>query len=198
MTCFTKLHLISGRLRLRVVCLWVSNGILVALESWHTLHSFFQMRPLKQGCKVSQSEHYSAEVSLPKNWVNEKPKSLIELNTLSYAAVLPSLPPTMLCAFIFFPPPHNLVFCFFFLWQLCELWWWKRSMCIVYFSLCSSALHVSMSRGSREPASQMSWGRDLQLTSLIMRLKQLVSTSAMRTWTAKRFWAIYIYLQIFC
>lgn len=52
---------------------------------------------------MSQSEHYSAEVSLPKNWVNEKPKSLIELNTLSYAAVLPSLPPTMYSAFISLP-----------------------------------------------------------------------------------------------
>lgn len=31
-TCFTKLHLISGRLQPRVVRLWVSNGILVALE----------------------------------------------------------------------------------------------------------------------------------------------------------------------
>lgn len=50
---------------------------------------------------MSQAQHYSAEVSLPKNWVNEKPKSLIELNILSYAAVLPSLPPTIYSAFIF-------------------------------------------------------------------------------------------------
>lgn len=49
---------------------------------------------------MSQSEHYSAEVSLPKNWVNEKPQSLIELNTLSYAAVLPSLPPAIYSASI--------------------------------------------------------------------------------------------------
>lgn len=49
----------------------------------------------------SDLQHYSAEVSLLKNWVNEKPKSLIELNTLSYAAVLLALPPTIYSAFIF-------------------------------------------------------------------------------------------------
>lgn len=49
---------------------------------------------------MSQWRHYSAEVSLPKNWVNEKPKSLIEPNTHSYADVLPSLPPTRYSAFI--------------------------------------------------------------------------------------------------
>lgn len=58
---------------------------------------------------MSQSEHYSAEVSLPKNWVNEKPKSLIGLNTLSYAAVLPSLPPTIFPSFIF--PPCTPLLC---------------------------------------------------------------------------------------
>lgn len=42
---------------------------------------------------MSQWRHYSAEVSLPKNWVNEKPESLIEPNTHSYADVLPLLPP---------------------------------------------------------------------------------------------------------
>ena len=73
------------------------------------------MRPLKQGCDVSQSEHYSAEVSLPKNWVNEKPKSLIELNTLFYAAVLPSLPPTIYYAFIFLSSTPQLCVLLLFL-----------------------------------------------------------------------------------
>lgn len=50
---------------------------------------------------MSQSQYYSAEGSLPKNWVNEKPKSLIELNTHSHADVLPSLPPTIYSALIF-------------------------------------------------------------------------------------------------
>lgn len=49
---------------------------------------------------MSQWRHYSAEVSLPKNWVNEKPESLIEPNTHSYADVLPLLPPAQCSAFI--------------------------------------------------------------------------------------------------
>ena len=97
-------------------CGWLAPGCLI--EFWwlwradtHCAVLFLQMRPLKQGCKVSQSEHYSAEVSLPKNWVNEKPKSLIGLNTPSYAAVLPSLPLTIYCAFIFsFFNPSSLCF----------------------------------------------------------------------------------------
>lgn len=64
---------------------------------------------------MSQSEHYSAEVSLPKNWVNEKPKSLIELNTLFYAAVLPSLPPTIYSAFIFLSSTPQLCVLLLFL-----------------------------------------------------------------------------------
>lgn len=63
---------------------------------------------------MSQPEHYSAEVSLPKNWVNEKPKSLIGLNTPSYAAVLPSLLLTIYSAFFLFfllcLPPLSSVF----------------------------------------------------------------------------------------
>lgn len=193
-----KLHLISGGLRQRVVCPWVSNRILVDLESWHTLCVllFFlvQMRPLKQGCKGSQSEHYSAEVSLPKNWVNEKPKSLIELNTLSFAAVLQSLPPTSHSAFIFLSrlPPALCLISFFFFWQLCKLLWWNRSMFIICFSPNSSAVNLQRSVSWLH----MGWGRDLQLTSLITWLKQLVSTSAMRTWTPKLIGQIYN--SIFC
>lgn len=149
---------------------------------------------LKQGCKVSQSQHYSAEVSLPKNWVNEKPESLIELNTFSYGTVLPYLPPTIYSAFIFlFSTPQPCVL-LRLSWQLCELWRRKRSMSKVCFILGSSALNVRVSRGSSEPATEMGLlgEGDLQLTSLIMWLKQLVSTSAMRTLTGKLSWAIYI------
>lgn len=60
---------------------------------------------------MSQWRHYSAEVSLPKNWVNEKPKSLIEPNTHSYADVLPSLPPTPLFSF-HFSLLHPTALCF--------------------------------------------------------------------------------------
>lgn len=85
-------------------CGWFAPGCL--MEFWllwradtHCVGFFFL--DLKQVCKVSQSQCCSAEVSLPKNWVNEKPKSLIELNTHSYADVLPSLPPIIYSAFIF-------------------------------------------------------------------------------------------------
>lgn len=49
---------------------------------------------------MSQWRHYSAEVSLPKNWVNEKPESLIEPNAHFYAHVLPLLPPAHRSAII--------------------------------------------------------------------------------------------------
>lgn len=75
---------------------------------------FFPDEPFKAWLQSeSDSQHYSAEVSLPKNWVNEKPESLIELNILSYAAVLPSLPPTIYSAFIFLSSTPQPVFDFF-------------------------------------------------------------------------------------
>lgn len=176
MACLNKLHLISGRLKLRVVCSWLSNGILIALESWHTLCCFFFL-DLKQGCKVSQSQHYSAEVSLPQNWVNEKPNSLIELNTHAYADSLPSLPPTIYSAFIFLCPPHRSVFCFFFLTIM-----WSLVMKAPQFK----CLKCGRVKRAQWASSRNELGRrDLQFTSLIIWLKQLMSMSTMRTnWKA--------------
>lgn len=139
-----------------MVCSWVSNGILVALESWHTLcwDLFFPFLDLKQGCKVSQWRHYSAEVSLPKNWVNEKPKSLIEPNTHSYADVLPSLPPTRYSAFISLSSTSQPCVLLLFLDNYVSSGD-EREVC--QWSALAS-VQVSVSRSSSEPAPQMIWG----------------------------------------
>lgn len=106
---------------------------------------------------MSQSQHYSAEVSFPKNWVNEKPKSLIELNTVSYAAVLPSLPPTIYSAFIFLAStPQPCVLLPFFLDNYASSGDEREVMYIACFSFGSSALNVSVSRGPSEVAPGMS------------------------------------------
>lgn len=139
---------------------------------------------------MSQSHYYSAEVSLPKNWVNEKPKSLIELNTHSYADVLPSLPPTVYSALIFpSSTPQPCVFLFF----LTIIWAEVMKGKYVYSLLqprCKRPTCECVKKVQRASSRDELWGGvggvgSFQLTSLKMWLKQLMSMSAKRAWTEK-------------